>query len=638
MKAPACVTIDFESDAIQARPVYPPRPVGVAIRTPGRKPRYYAWGHPTENNCTKEEAVAALRLAWADKRPKLFHNAKFDMDVADVHLGLPILPEGQFHDTLPLLFLRNPHSKSLSLKPAAAEILGMEPVERDAVKEWLMSNAKRLEAEGALYVGPIKPSTWGAYIGLAPGKLVGKYAVGDVDRTWQLFEKVWPEIEERGMLEPYNTELKLIPLLLANERKGIRVDVEALQRDSVMYHTALETADNWLRKRLDAPGMNLDSDAEVAAALEACGVVTQWVKTATGKNSTAKKNMTPAMFNDPKVASVLGYRNRLTTCLGTFIDKWAAAGEAGGGWLHTTWNSVRSGHGNDTTGARTGRMSSTPAFMNMPNSFEDKNDGYIHPKFLKSLPPLPLMRKYILPDSPDHEIVMRDFAGQELRVLGHFEDGALQAAYAANPYLDVHGWVKDMAFADFGVTMTRLQAKIVDFLTVYGGGVGKLAETLGVDITEAQKFKDVQNKVITGLKDLNKNLKAIVNGGDPIVTWGGRQYHKEPSALIKGRMVDFAYKMLNYIVQGSSADITKRALLNYDAVKQHGRFLLAVHDEIVLSVPSKHVKTEALILRDAMFDMPGLDVPMLSDCETGPNYYDLVKLVETKPYDFSRWQ
>ena len=135
MKLPT--TIDFETQAISPRPHYPPVPVGVAIWEPGRKPEYLAWGHPTENNCTLAQAKTKLKALWG--RELLFHNAKFDLDVAETHLGLPLPPWERVHDTLYLLFLHNPHALSLSLKPASESLLGMPPEEQDAVKAWLLA-------------------------------------------------------------------------------------------------------------------------------------------------------------------------------------------------------------------------------------------------------------------------------------------------------------------------------------------------------------------------------------------------------------------------------------------------------------------------------------------------------------------
>src|SRR5580700_7065870 len=97
-RPPAVTTIDFETDPIRSRPQYPPAPVGVSILMPAeKKARYYAWGHPTGNNCTKSQGERALRETWRSG-PLLFQNAKFDIDVAQTHMGCG--PVVEYHDTM----------------------------------------------------------------------------------------------------------------------------------------------------------------------------------------------------------------------------------------------------------------------------------------------------------------------------------------------------------------------------------------------------------------------------------------------------------------------------------------------------------------------------------------------------------
>ena len=88
LKQPKPTTVDFETFGIEGRPDYPPEPVGVAIKVWGKKSKYYGWGHPTRNNSTKKEAIKALKLAFKNKDGILFQNAKFDIDVAETHLGI----------------------------------------------------------------------------------------------------------------------------------------------------------------------------------------------------------------------------------------------------------------------------------------------------------------------------------------------------------------------------------------------------------------------------------------------------------------------------------------------------------------------------------------------------------------------
>src|ERR1035441_2364942 len=80
---PKWVTLDFETESIQARPNYPPKPAGVAIKRPGeRTGRYYAWGHPTENNCSQTEGYGAVQDIFKSGEPILMQEQKFDLEVA----------------------------------------------------------------------------------------------------------------------------------------------------------------------------------------------------------------------------------------------------------------------------------------------------------------------------------------------------------------------------------------------------------------------------------------------------------------------------------------------------------------------------------------------------------------------------
>jgi DNA polymerase-1 len=611
--APEVITIDFETEGIEARPKYPPIPVGFSILEPGKEARYYAWGHPCENNCTFEEAQAVLLEAWNGDIPLLFHNAKFDVDVAQTHMSCGPISWERVHDTLFLLFLHDPHASTLSLKPAAAHILGMAPDEQEAVRDWLMANSHTLPSGAKL-----TPKTWGAWICKAPGKLVGTYAEGDVIRTKLLFDRLYEEIDDRGMTLAYDRERELLPFLMENERQGVRVDIKELRRDLKLYEEASAKCDAYIRERLGVEELNIDSDPELARALKASGVVTQFQQTPKGRDSVSKANLTPDMFNDEQVSQALGYRNRLATCLSTFIRPWLAVAEINHGYIFTNWNQVRQmGSGKDSKGARTGRMSSNPNFQNIPKSFSDKDDGYSHPTFL-GVPELPNMRRYILPD-PGEVLLHRDYNQQELRILAHFEDASLCAAYNADPTLDVHTFVQTEIQRICGLSLERRAVKILNFGMIYGMGLGKLAVGIHATVEEARTVKNAQRKAIPGLAALEKLVKQIGSAGEAISTWGGRIYYVEDPMLIAGRLVHFEYKLLNYLIQGSAADVTKQALINYAKTKKHGRFLITVHDEINISCPAEHAEEEMAILKEAMASVK-MDVPLLSDGKMGKNW------------------
>lgn len=614
------IPIDFETAGIERRPDYPPVPVGVSIIYPGKRPQYFAWGHPEGNNAEEWQVRERLKDVERSGDDMLFQNAKFDIDVMQTHLGVGPIDWRRIHDTLYLLFLHSPHERTLSLKPMSEKILGMPPEEQDKVKDWVMAHRREIEAVH----GPFTPKEWGKHIAQTPASIVGPYANGDTDRTFKLYKHLLPLIKADGMMAAYDRERQLMPIMLENEREGIRIDLARLHKDIVLYNANLGRTDAWLRKALKSPGLDFEKDMKVADALESAGIVTEWVLTPTGKKSVAKGNLTPGMFNDKRVAQAMGYRNRLKTCLSTFMEPWAKLADKNKGRIHTNWNQVRSTD-QGSVGARTGRMSCSPNFMNIPTEWYEKGDGYVHPSHLK-IEELPIIRSYVLGDK-GQAFGGRDYNQQELRILAHFEDDKLMAEYQANPDLDVHSFVQ-RAIADIiGRVIPRKAIKVMNFGTIYGMGLGKLAAGMEVDVETAKLVNNARRAAMPGIKSLEQGIKEGARSDTPIRTWGGRLYYKEPSMMINGRSVDFGYKLLNYLIQGSAADCTKQAVINYHAIKKTGRFMAQVHDEINISAPKGSMKSELLILREAMADVK-FDVPMLSEGYMGGNWGEVTKFKE----------
>jgi DNA polymerase I-like protein with 3'-5' exonuclease and polymerase domains len=613
--------VDFETHPIESRPHYPPKPVGVSIMLPGeRKAKYWSFGHPTENNCSERDAKRALEVVWKDPKIELlFHHGKFDTDVAETFWGLALPDWRRFHDTLYLAFLFAPHSRNLDLKGLAEELLGMPPEERNAIRDWCI--AQKLIPKNAKEIGHL--------IWKAPGALVGTYANGDVIRTRKLFDKIYPEIVAAGMQAPYDRERRLMPILLRNEREGIEANERRIITDEKFYSQASATAEAWVRKRLKAPNLQLDSNDDLADALVRADAADEglFLQTAKGKRSVAKDSLIGAV-TDKRVLQVLQYKSRLDTCLRTFIRPWAKEAQISGGRVFPSWNQVRS----DEAGARTGRMSAS-RFMNVPKQFEEEEGKFEMPRFHGlDLPELPQVRLYLRPDK-GQVWGKRDYSQQELRMLGHFENGNLMEKYAAEPAMDIHQLAADMVLAQYGFPydrkFMRKVMKTLGFGLIYGMGVGALAVKLGLDVKTATDMRNAYLAIFPGLKTIQTDLKIIAANDEAFRTWGGRLYKCEPATWSErfNRLQTYEYKMLNYLIQGSSADCTKEAIIRYDEVRKDGRFLVTVHDEINFSAAAKAMKSEMRILREAMASIE-VDVIMLSDGATGPSWGELKEFSE----------
>ena len=625
------VTVDFETFPIKARPDYPPKTVGVSIKRGRTSSDYYAWGHVSGgNNCTQEEGVAALRKVWDSGRPLLFHNAKFDTQVACEGLGLKEPPWSRVHDTTFLVFLADPHCKHAGLKEICADWLDWPPDERDAIGEWAWEHRKKLyELTGERPTrqdGKVtKVWKWIAY---APGDVVAPYAEGDTDRTAALFEMLYPLIVENGMEKAYDRERRLMPILSENERVGMRVDLAALERDVAAYQADREKADAWLRKRLQQPDLNIDSDDEFAEALYEAGVVDddKWTYTKTGKRSVAKGALTPEMYNDPEVATAFGYHNRLGTSLKMFMEPWLTQGAARGGYISTNWNQIRGGEGG---GTRTGRPStSAPNFLNISKKFEGRTDRYAHPSHLDVFH-LPEVRNYCLPDE-GHLWLHRDWDGQELRVYADLERGDLYRKYEENPRFKPHAYINGVIENLTGEKFDPTTTKNVNFGKIYGAGIPRIMELLGTPRVQAIEFNAVHDQAMPDLRVVKEVIKGMALSGEPIRTWGGRVYYPEDPKIIDGRSRDFIYKLTNYYVQGSAADACKEAIIRWYTHPDRDptdRFLLAIYDESNISAAKERWTKAMRVLKESMEGLE-FSVPMLSSPKVGTSWGTCEKVEE----------
>lgn len=625
-RKPKPVVIDFETVGIRPRPLYPPSPVGVSVKWPKKKARYYAWGHISGgNNCCWSDARKALSEAYNHADGVLFQNGKFDLDVADVHMGLEPPSWDKVHDTLFLLFLDDPHQIQLGLKESAARLLDMPPDEQDAVGDWLMAN----QPVPGVRISRSKSSDhyFGRYIAYAPGDIVGKYADGDVDRTELIFDHLWDKTRDREMLVAYDRERRLAPIMMKMERRGLPVDLARLRSDVEHYDRWRQTIDAWIIKHIKADAdINLNSGEQLVSAMVASGRADPDLipRTPTGKFQTNKEALLDGV-TDKVLLAVLKYRTQLNTCLNTFMIPWLETAELSGGLIYTTWNQTKSTSGDSNVGTRTGRLSSTPNFQNIPKEFSaifahEESDPVKAKKLpkcpFKDLPALPQVRSYITPFK-GHIFIDRDYSQQEPRILAHFDGGDLMDKYLENPWVDFHDYAK-AELENMGKFYDRKPVKNTNLGLIYGMGVGKLAVKNDMSVKESSELKAAILELYPGLKDMYKDMKMRARNKEPIRTWGGREYYCEEPKIVDGRLRHFDYKLVNVLIQGSAADCTKQAIIRYDDAcialgkQDEWPLLLNVHDQLTASVPMKDRDEAMEVLRRTMESVE-FEVPILSE-------------------------
>lgn len=601
---------DFETAGIEPRPQYPPKPVGISLRPVGgygawKAPRYFAFGHPCENNSTEAEAQKVYRGYLRDGFVPVFHNAAFDLAVAEEWWG--VARPAEFHDTLFLAFLYNPHAPTFSLKPLAEADLGEPPTERDELRDWIVEHVPEAKK---------KKSTWGAYISLAPGELVGRYANGDVSRTQRLFEKYWRDLMgnqpadiARKHFEAYNRERELVPVLAGMEAHGIPIRTKFLEKQLPQHQRTLNRVETGILNRLKVAktkreGFKFTGEC-LADALERAKKVKEWIVTKEGYRATNVEDLREVCA-DTKLVDELEVRYQLATCINTFMTPWLASARENDGKFYARFNQVRQSRDGTgpQVGAVTGRLSMSPNLQNVIRSDKD--------------PRVPKLRDYIWSGSRERVLVQRDYSQQELRITGHYEGGPLLRMYLDNPKIDAHDAVRALIRDLIGVDLERRDVKDLNFGLLYGMGAPKLARKLGIPVDEARRLMRAHLNALPGIKKLRQTLEDNARMNVPLYTWGGRRYFCEKPKIRDGRLWSFEYKQLNVLIQGSAADATKQAMINYSKRRWATEcpLLLQVHDELLLTAPTHLHRTIHKELRQAMLDVE-FKVPLLSDGKTG---------------------
>jgi DNA polymerase-1 len=235
---------------------------------------------------------------------------------------------------------------------------------------------------------------------------------------------------------------------------------------------------------------------------------------------------------------------------------------------------------------------------------------------------LPKLRQYISA-APGDILVNRDYSQQQLRTLGHYEDGPLMAAYRDNPWMDIHEFAQTGLKRDYNIDLPRTPVKTMGFGLIFGMGIGKLAASMGVDIPTAKKIRAGYLGLMPGIRTLMDALKDAAKAGLPVKTWGGRLYYCEAPAMVNGKLRRFEYKMLNYLIQPSEADMVKEAMIRADEMGVP--LVIQCHDELMAEVATEFQCGCMATLREAMEGLPGIDVPMLSEGKIGPSWGALVQ-------------
>ena len=419
-----------------------------------------------------------------------------------------------------------------------------------------------------------------------------------------------------AMEQAYRRELRLMPHILKMEQRGIKLDGASLQKDTDYYWRILDIIDDKIQEKLGG-SVDVDSNNDLADAIERAGLSKGFATTPTGKRSTAKESLVNAI-SDPELLGLLLVRGSVATCLRTFFQPWLVQYQAHGR-LYMKWNQIRN---YTDTGARTGRLSSSPNLQNIPVEWEGLRAQLTARGFdLNSIEEgfdLPSMRKYIVPDD-GHIFVGRDYSAQEMKLLAHFTDGALLKALQDDPGKDIHLIAAGIA------GITRKVAKTLGFAVLYGAGVGRISESLSIPVSEATSIKQRYLAALPEIKAFQQQLTANARMKMYTETLGGRRYYSQQPAVVNGVMRSFEYKLTNYKIQGSAADQTKQAMIDFCESTTNGELVLSVHDQLVIQCPIEYLSSERAVLEKAVNGsfQEVLKYEVRSDESVGYNFAEL---------------
>ncbi|MBE9568007.1 MAG: DNA polymerase I [Proteobacteria bacterium] len=430
----------------------------------------------------------------------------------------------------------------------------------------------------------------------------GPYAAEDADITLQLHEKLSAELDAEPTLKSVyeDIELPLLTVLLKIERNGVLVDVAMLKEQSGQLAMRMKELE---QQAYDEAGetFNLASPKQLGSILFDKLEIPAKKKTKTGQYSTAEDVLQELAVDYVLPKIILEHRS-VSKLKSTYTDKLPLQINEKTGRVHTSYNQ---------TVAATGRLSSTdPNLQNIPIRSEEGRR---------------IRQAFVAPDG--YKMLAADYSQVELRIMAHLsEDENLLKAFSDG--IDVHSAT---ASEVFGVPLDEVEkeqrraAKAINFGLIYGMSAFGLAKQLNIGRYEAQDYIDVYFARYPGVKDyMDKTRELAREKGYVETVYGRRLYLPEINAR-NGQRRQYAERTaINAPMQGTAADIIKRAMISVDAALKNSnidaKVVMQVHDELVVEVLEKDVETLADLLRIEMEQAADLKVPLVVDIGIGDNW------------------
>ena len=564
--------------------------VGIAVATDGYS-GYFPFDHKGGGNLDKDLVVKWFKDVCESTADKIFHNAMYDVCWIRA-MGIKI--NGNIYDTMITASLVNENRFRFDLGSLGWDYVGRGKNEtelKEAANEW--------------GVDP-KADMW-----ILPSMYVGNYAQRDAELTLDLWKVMQKEISDQDLGSIFDLETDLFPCLVDMKFKGVRVDVESAHK----LKDQLSTQEKQLLLEIKK---ETGIDTQIWAARSIAKVFEKLNLPFERTEKTNAPSFTKNFLSNhehplvKKIAKVREINKAHTTFIDTII-RYEHKGR-----IHADINQIRSDQG----GTVTGRFSySNPNLQQIPARNKDLG---------------PLIRSLFIPES-GCEWGCFDYSQQEPRLVVHYasldQDTSVfgvKDAYAENVKSDFHQTIADMA------QIPRTQAKTINLGLFYGMGKGKLQSELGVSKEKAEELFQQYHSRVPFVKRLMNSVSNRAQQRGQIRTLLGRlcRFHLwEPNQFGMHKALPFeqaiqehgpgirrayTYKALNKLIQGSAADMTKKAML--DLYKEGIIPHIQIHDELDISVESDN---QAKKIIEIMENAVTLEVPNKVDYESGKNWGDI---------------
>jgi DNA polymerase-1 len=428
------------------------------------------------------------------------------------------------------------------------------------------------------------------------------YAAEDVDVTLQLHQTLWPRLnKEPGLKYIFEEiEMPLVSVLARMERTGVLIDVDKLKKQSIELENRLQELEQEIVKQA-GQSFNLNSPKQLQDILFNQLKLPIIQKTPTGQPSTADAVLQELALEYSLPKWIIEYR-ALSKLMTTYTKKLPEEINPKTQRIHTSYNQ---------TGAATGRLSSSePNLQNIPVRTQEGRR---------------IRQAFIAP--PGYKLIVADYSQIELRIMAHIaNDPGLLKAFEQN--LDIHTATAAEVFGielDKVTNEERRRAKAINFGLIYGMSAFGLAKQIGVTREAAQQYIERYFNRYPGVKHYMDYTRHDAHQRGYVETlWGRRLYLPDIHSSQIPRQKAAERAAINAPLQGSAADIIKRAMISLDDWLQNNvidaKMIMQVHDELVFEVADTIVDNMVEVIRTHMMHAASLKVPLLVSIGVGANW------------------